>query len=137
MHSAAKLQLPLGLVVLLVGAAGCNRVPAELADVTGVVTFYGEPFSADVLFEPLDENYERVGRPSTGATDDRGRFALSFTPDADGAIVGWHRVTVKIMKPATKQGENTATHAWNELKTVRLLRQVQPGDNHFVFALSL
>lgn len=119
------------------GFFGCQRTSADLADVSGVVTFHGLPYSADVLFEPLDDKQQRTGRPSSASTDAQGRFTLNFTPEAKGALVGPHRVTVKIMKPATQHGTNTATHAWSQLKTVRLLRQVRGGNNEFVFALSL
>lgn len=136
-HPGTRLSVIGAALLSACGFVGCHGTSADLADVSGVVTFQGLPYSADVLFEPLDDMQQRKGRPSSASTDAQGRFTLNFTPDADGALIGPHRVTVKIMKPATKQGTDTATHAWSQLKTVRLLRQVRSGDNHFVFALSL
>ncbi|MDA0833900.1 MAG: hypothetical protein O2955_12395 [Planctomycetota bacterium] len=124
------------MVICTLGIHGCQQTSADLADVCGVVTFNGIPFAADVLFEPLDEKQQRSGRPSSASTDARGRFRMNFTPEEDGALIGLHRVTVKIMRPATQHGTDTATHAWSQLKTVRLLRQVRSGNNEFVFALS-
>ncbi|MFN0198041.1 MAG: hypothetical protein ACKVT0_14945 [Planctomycetaceae bacterium] len=116
---------------------GCSSDGPQLASVSGEVTFHGLPLAAEVLFEPLDDKQQRQGRPSAATTDAEGKFDLTFTENDGGAIVGWHRVTVKVVAPATTQIAGNPLHSRVQLKTVQLLRRVQDSDNHFVFALSI
>lgn len=81
-------------VLLMVAVFGCggSDLP-ELGAVTGVVTLDGEPLTdALINFTPTGS-----GRPSTGQTDDQGRYTLQYLPDVEGAIVGDHLVTVEMI----------------------------------------
>lgn len=82
----------LGLV-LSVGCGGGPTVP-----VSGTVTLDGEPLEgATVIFTPQDD-----GRPSAARTDSEGRYELTFSRDARGALPGKHVVTI-----STYSGEDT------------------------------
>lgn len=74
--------------------AGCSRSDLpELAPVTGLVTLNGEPLSnAIVTFTPT------AARPSVGETDESGRFELMYLPEVDGALLGEHKVTVRLIQ---------------------------------------
>jgi hypothetical protein len=61
------------------------------------VKLNGKPLSgATVEFQP-----EHEGRPSTGTTDDEGRYVLRYTANQGGAEVGTH--TVRIRAEVTKK----------------------------------
>ena len=75
-----------GLLLL----SGCGGKGVKLGEVSGQVTFNGEPLpKAVVAFEPLGG-----GRPSIGQTDDQGRYELIYLRDIRGALVGKHRVKI-------------------------------------------
>ncbi len=133
----AALKVYLLTAFASISFSGCGSNGPQLATVTGVVTFQGLPLAAEVLFEPLDDKEQRQGRPSAATTDGEGHFNLSFTESDGGAIVGLHRVSVKVIRPITIQVAGNPLHSWTQLKTIQLLRRVQDGDNHFVFALSI
>jgi hypothetical protein len=77
--------LPLTLLLLI----GCSSGP-HIVPVKGVATRGGQPVKGLLLtFSP-----EGDGRPSTGQTDEQGRFELKFDKDTKGALVGKHKVAV-------------------------------------------
>jgi hypothetical protein len=81
-----------GLALVLIGIAwlvgGC-RGSSDVAPVTGTVTLDGQPLpSAEVIFQPQD------GRPSTGLTDQQGRYELIYSRDTKGAMIGSHTVRI-------------------------------------------
>ncbi|MCA9086161.1 MAG: carboxypeptidase regulatory-like domain-containing protein [Planctomycetaceae bacterium] len=81
------------LVCLLPGCGGGANLP-ELGLVTGKVTSGGQPVvNARVTFTPKE------GRPSTGLTDADGLYALNYTVEAAGAMLGQHTVTVVAVEP--------------------------------------
>ena len=97
----------LSFALLISGCGGDGRPP--LAPVSGVVTLSGAPVAgATISFIPVDG-----GRVGTALTDRQGRYEMSTFPgdDADGALLGEHRVTVMKVggsgasKPATADGE--------------------------------
>ena len=55
--------IPLCLIMLLL--TGCGRRDESLAEVSGDVTFCGQPAIAEVLFEPLAASGRSTGRAST------------------------------------------------------------------------
>jgi hypothetical protein len=60
-----------------------------VAPVKGTVTWNGQAVAgAAVMFMP------GAGRPATGTTDSEGHFRLSTFGQADGAVLGQHKVTV-------------------------------------------
>ena len=85
-RSAAIVFVPVLAAVLLV-SSGCGS--ADMAKVTGTVTFKGQPVRmANVLFMPQK-------RPMAGGlTDKEGRFSLTTRQPRDGAFVGPHKVVV-------------------------------------------
>lgn len=120
-----------GVAVLIAGCSGSNYPP--LGKVHGMVTLDGKPL-ADVMvnFQPV-----APGRSSVGITNGEGRYELSFTESAAGAVVGAHDVTFS-QDPdvvASQQPMNAP------LKTPSYLAQkfsvdVQAGSNEFDFELS-
>jgi hypothetical protein len=59
------------------------------------LTYKGKPVTnAYVDFIP------EQGRPSWGQTDEQGRFKLNYDREHDGAVVGKHKVSVR-MRPTT------------------------------------
>ncbi|MCI0458613.1 MAG: hypothetical protein L0Z62_16750 [Gemmataceae bacterium] len=92
MLTSHKALLPWSVPLLLVALAGCSEGP-QVVPVSGILTYKGKPVSnAFVFFQPED------GRPSVGETDDEGRFKLNYDRRQDGALVGKHKVSVK-MRP--------------------------------------
>src|SRR5260370_25590049 len=80
---------------LLVTLAGCGSNEPKIIEVTGILTYKGTPVTnARVTFIP------ESGRPSHGETDGEGRFKLNYDKGHDGAIVGKHKVSVKL-RPTT------------------------------------
>lgn len=76
----------LGLVFFTV-VLGCGSSGPALYEVTGKVTYQGDPVpGATITFQP-----ER-GRTSVGVTDDAGNYFLRYTKDRNGAIPGKHKV---------------------------------------------
>ncbi|QDT63322.1 DUF4198 domain-containing protein [Calycomorphotria hydatis] len=126
-------SLLLGFLVL---AAGCSNVDLpELAEVRGTVLLDGKPVpDAQVVFAP------QGGRPSQGTTDSEGKFTLTYSNNATGAIPGQHFVQISTFKSISKaDSEETITTPelipakYNEETT--LTRTVEPGINDFTFEL--
>lgn len=121
------------LVCLL--TVGCGK-RGDLAKVTGVVTFNGQPFEgAIVQFEPL----QGKGSVSAGLTDSKGRYKLMHTLDTKGCMLGEHQVTIRT---AAAYYEEEGEAPQKELIPFRynsrseLRRTVQPGSNTFDFELT-
>jgi hypothetical protein len=78
--------------------AGCGSQPYELAAVSGTVTLNGQTLpGVNVNFQPIaaDRSNPTPGPGSYGLTDDHGRYSLrTVDPDAEGAVVGTHRITI-------------------------------------------
>jgi hypothetical protein len=86
----------LACVASLLLLAGCSR-GVKLADINGTLNYKGKPVpNAFVDFTPEGGK----GRPSWGQTDEQGHFTLSFDPQREGALVGKHKVSLR-MKPST------------------------------------
>jgi hypothetical protein len=86
------------LAAAAAATAGCTRQTGpSLARAGGIVLYDGEPLAgATVSFVP-DGSKGTSGRMAIGSTGTDGRFTLrSFAP-GDGAIVGFHCVTVVAM----------------------------------------
>ena len=74
---------------LLAVCCGCDS-GSPVGKVSGRVTYDGEPLvGAEVRFAPVGE-----GRRSIGFVDDGGDYALQYTLDEPGALIGRHKVTV-------------------------------------------
>jgi hypothetical protein len=115
-------------LVMLAGCDGHSVVP-----VSGHVTLDGQPLTnAVVLFEPIRTN-PNPGMGSVGKTDADGRFVLrQIQPDRAGAIVGTHRVTIR-MAPTAAGSEDSAPK--NHLPTIKDAFEVLPGGSIAEFHL--
>ena len=87
----------LGLAVALLG---CGSEPVgnvqKTVPVTGIVTFEGQPLAdAEIQFTPAGS-----GGGSAGRTDAEGRYALNYGPSAEGAIPGFHNVSILVGESA-------------------------------------
>lgn len=73
-------------------AAGCGG--PSFCDVTGVVTRGGQPVkNLQVMFLP------EKGRPSSGISDDQGRYQLQYTDQQKGLMPGKYKVVVEYVPP--------------------------------------
>lgn len=126
------------MVACLSGAAvlmtGCSRSKyPPLGKVHGVVTLDGKPL-ADIMvnFQPVSP-----GRSSVGITSGEGRYELSFTESAAGAVVGAHEVTFS----QVADGNNSQVAKNGSLNVPSYLTKkrsvaVKAGLNEFDFELS-
>jgi hypothetical protein len=81
------------LAVLAV-CIGCSKGP-ELGEVTGKLTYNGQPVQyAAVEFHPITE-----GKHSIGYTDAQGEYTVQYTIQRAGALVGRHRIVIKMYPP--------------------------------------
>jgi hypothetical protein len=84
---------------LMLPLAGCGTGMEEfpVAPVKGTVMCDGAPVPyVFVYFEPImDGKSAIVGKPGFGIADVEGNFTLTTYHDADGAVVGKHRVRVE------------------------------------------
>ena len=93
-----RAALPFFLLLLFVG---CNKSGPSVVPVKGIATRDGQPIK-NLLITLYPE--EGKGRPSTGMTDDEGRFELKYDKDTKGAVVGMHKVVVAF-RPRNLQEE--------------------------------
>ncbi|MCA9101532.1 MAG: hypothetical protein KDA63_10295 [Planctomycetales bacterium] len=120
-------------LVTLAGAlslVGCADKPYELAPVSGVVTLNDQPLvNASVNFQPVAAGTSAAPGPgSFGRTDDRGRFQLRTVDlDAEGAVVGTHRVTVSTPSSNTEIRDDRSYP--QDMET--LPPEWQDGSKHF------
>ena len=88
----------------LLVATGCGEGRPTRVPVSGRVTIDGEPLRYGyVRFVP------EGARPSGGRLDADGKFSLSCYADADGAVLGAHKVSVHAAEP--KPGKGLYWHA--------------------------
>ena len=87
-------------VCLLV--AGCGPDGA-LAPVQGKVFYQGKPLPRGTIVFTPDANRGCTGPLASAEIQPDGSFAL-HTDKAEGAIPGWHRVTVLAVEPPPKDG---------------------------------
>ncbi len=95
----------LSVGLLLLTACGCGRGNyPEVATVTGTVTLDGKPLEdAEITFAPKD------GRASSGRTDAKGQYSLSYTKNIRGAVLGEHRVMIrKVIEDYSKASSRAA-----------------------------
>ncbi|EAQ77875.1 hypothetical protein [Blastopirellula marina] len=112
----------------------------ELGEVTGTVTLDGKPL-VDALLTFVPEK----GRSSFGATDEAGFYQLKFTGDADGAVLGQHKVVIESIAASGNHSDpsierNNAAQAekipsrYNTKSELK--REVVAGRNAFDFELT-
>lgn len=102
---SVRLKGLFGIALLLAATGGCGGRDFELADVHGRVTRGGKPVQGlTVTFQPVAKNLQNPnpGPASYGFTDADGRYALrTIVGDLSGAVVGQHRVTIRLVKQAS------------------------------------
>lgn len=85
--------------LMMIAIAGCGSGLKEfpVAPVKGKVVCNGAPVPyVFVYFEPIQTGKEAiVGKPGFGIADVEGNFVLTTYHEADGAVVGRHRVRVE------------------------------------------
>ncbi len=107
----------------------------DLGRVTGVVTLDGAPLPGAVVgFQPVQ------GRPSSGLTDNEGRYTLLYTADAQGAIIGTHTVSISTERYAD-QPDGSSQLVPEKIpakynKKTTLTQEVKAGSNQFNFELT-
>lgn len=118
-------------VAFILPQLGCGGADGpEMGDVQGTVTLEGQPLpGAQVIFQPTN------GRPSTGITDDQGKYELQFTTDRSGALAGSHQVkiTTAIDLPDDTRAAEVVPAQYNRQSD--LVREVKPGPNTIDFDL--
>lgn len=136
-----------GLVVLGL-LAGCGKA-SQSATITGEVTFNGLPARAEVTFQPIEPTkkpssaaaaeteMKPIGRPAIGYTDARGRFNVKQSDEQPGTRPGDHEVRIDVFR-SIRDDESPRSYGdvVTPVKQVRLQRTVEPGKNHFHFALT-
>jgi hypothetical protein len=118
-----------------------------MATVTGRVTYQGKPLpNAQVIFAPDDGS-----RVATAWTDPEGKYELGTFDQADGAILGQHRIAIvargpeKALPPGqigsglpggnVQPGDPLIPQKYLATETSELTREVVAGSNHFDFDL--
>lgn len=107
----------------------------QMAKVSGLVTFNGEPLSNAVLTFVSDK-----GRAAAGVTDKQGRYVLTTFEENDGALPGQYRVTIATQAaPTSKRASDAPARIpakYSDPQTSALMVEVRDGVNQFDFALS-
>lgn len=124
-----RVDVLLGMLVAATGA-GCSGDDQRLVEVTGEVTFNGRPVVAEVIFEP-----QHGGRPSSALTDSSGAYRLRYTAERTGAVIGPHRVTLKILRDTPTDETLSFTETVTPVKVTRLVREVAEKSNHLRFSV--
>jgi len=118
------------LPVLLLAGCGQSDIP-PLAHVSGKLTLDGQPLRmACITFFPVTAH-----RASTGITDDAGHFDLVYLRDIRGAVVGDHRVSIRMIP--IEEGVATAHPLPPQYNvTTELIATVEHESNTIDFSLS-
>ena len=101
-----KRFLPWVVPLVLVTVLGCGDSGPTIVPVSGILTYKGKPVTNASIFFERDSV-----RPSTGMTDEEGRFTLVYDTGHDGATVGKYRVWVKsrpVTRPTTRAQQEAA-----------------------------
>jgi len=116
---------------------GCGKASGpQMGTVSGQVTLDGHPLpDVSVTFQP--EN----GRPSTGKTDESGKYTLKFTASQNGALTGKHVIMITPQQPSDAElsaGTAKPPQALPEKYNTKseLTAEVKPGSNVLNFELS-
>jgi hypothetical protein len=101
------------LTVVAAWVAGCGGPGYRIAPVSGRVTLDGKPLAqATVQFYPVGpQSNVSPGPPSSGVTDDDGRFTLVLSDGTakKGAVVGKHKVIV-LLTPKQDPADTRPRH---------------------------
>lgn len=127
------------LLIAICAIAGCgdpNMPP--VGEVHGQVTLNGQPVAdCQVEFVPL-----AGGRSSSAMTDNNGQYVLKYKGNAEGALLGKHRVRLVTARGATRDDHGRVTKPgikeklpkeYNEETTQEV--EVTDGDNPIDFTI--
>lgn len=112
---------------------GCGKSSRlEMGRVNGNVTLDGKPLAhAFVTFTPK----ESTEHSSTGVTDERGEYSLSYTYGNSGALVGEHLVIINSAAKNDESPKDPVLPASYNTET-QLSAAVKSGRNRFDFKLT-
>lgn len=120
---------------VLLPLIGCGPSRPETAQVSGKITFNGQPVPAGrIAFWPPK------GRPAIAEIRPDGSYELTSFSDGDGAILGQHRVTIKATRVHFPGGDRTkgvvewlVPQSYENAKTSPLKAEVSAGKNTINF----
>ncbi|WP_237225989.1 hypothetical protein [Rubinisphaera sp. JC750] len=93
----------LSAAILLTSGCGSSGDTPDLGQVSGIIKVDGNPTpNVAVRFAPVDG-----GRPSTGTTDDTGRYELVYSTKLMGAKVGTHNVSIVVQSQGDEEIDPT------------------------------
>ncbi|QDT47409.1 carboxypeptidase regulatory-like domain-containing protein [Symmachiella dynata] len=121
----------MALVVAIWATSGCggNGDRPEIGTVEGTITLDGKPFQEVVVVFIPDK-----GRPSTGVTDEEGRYELKYLEDAEGAKIGHHKVGLAAQEDVQPSAPIPRKYGYGP--NTELEAEVLAGDNVLDFKLT-
>jgi hypothetical protein len=82
-----------GLLLGVVFTAGCQEGERELVPVSGTVHYQGQPLKGGTIVFVPDLERGGSGPTASAVIEPDGTYKL-HTGEREGAVMGWHRVTV-------------------------------------------
>ena len=118
----SKLTISIRLLccaLMALPVVGCQGDGFRLAPVTGSVTYEGAPVAdLTIAFSPISTKETPTPGPfSTGTTDSEGKFTLVSRHGKPGAVVGTHRVTIRLPADATSTKLRDANDRVDDLRS--------------------
>jgi hypothetical protein len=121
-------------VLVLVIVSGCGG--SKYSPVSGTVTLDGQPLANVVVsFQPISAELNS-GPGSTGRTNDKGEYTLEVVGGGNGAVDGWHKVTIRPVVEGNPAGAKLIIPAKYNSKS-ELKFEVKSGGNTANFDLKL
>jgi hypothetical protein len=110
------------IAAVLLACCGCNKGP-PVGKVSGKITYKGQPVGqARIDFRPVGD-----GKQSVGYSDNQGQYEMQFTMSQSGALVGRHKVSVRMeSEPGQKPVPVPDKYAKSQVDY-----EVKPGSNVF------
>lgn len=132
-QSLDRMIFLVGAVLISAVSLGCSRGP-QVGAVSGTVSYGGQPLEGlTITFDPI-----AGGRSSTGVTAADGGYALRYTRDRNGALVGTHEVRVnwpaQTNEDLAKREKYPIPDSYNTATTLSF--DVKPGSNTFDVSIS-
>ena len=95
-------------IAAILALSGCGGQQFDTGTVSGTVTLDGQPLAnASVQFTPTGvQNFDTPAPGSYGRTNANGEYSLKvITTDAEGALVGMHRVSITLDEEESEDPE--------------------------------